>query len=213
MSRKIDRFYTVIQTLFFAIVVLFFFVAGWSLFYEISWGNDSIPHNSNNEKQSIDNRFDNDEFINVFHENSKGCDDPFTKTIDTIPANELNELYMFLTQHHNKIDFDEQNQTGRRLVTCAILAAENLGVPAHMLPEFINYTLTAASHSHSYLEPDAFIVYAAEHFLVDHPVPGEEYNDESLLYNSLDVIFEFTIYFLLVVFLFLLIRIERNTRR
>lgn len=214
MSRKnIDRCYVFIKAFFIAVAIVFFFITGRLLVGEFFSEHEFIHHKLSNIIKHVDNGFENDELLKVFHDLSKECDGQSTMNVDSIPENELNELYQFLTQNYAHIKLDVQSQSRRGLVGCAILAAENLGVPADMLTEFINYTLTAASHSNRHFEPDAFLVYSAENFIINNSVGEVEEYDSSLIYTSLDVVFEFMIYFLLVTFLFLLMRIERNTRR
>lgn len=212
-GKNIDRCYTIALVFFVTVAVAFIFVVAQLWLNEHSWDNEYIPYKLNNVIKNTDSSFENDEFLKVFHEISKGCDDQLYVNVDMIPENELNELYSFLTQNHAHVNFDAQSQKGKKLVSCAISAAENLGVPAHMLPEFIGYIITAASHSNRDFEPDAFLVYAAENFAVNHNEWESGEDDSSSLYNFLDIIFEFTVYFLLITFLFLLMRIERNTRK
>ncbi|MFB5078544.1 hypothetical protein [Raoultella sp. C349492] len=214
MSRKnTGRYYVVIQSFFIVVAVAFLFVVGMLLVNEFSSENDFIHHKINNIIKHVDSGFENDELLKVFHDLSNECDDHSTINVDSIPENELNELYQFLTQNYAHIKLDAKRQSESDLVVCAISAAENIGVPADMLTEFIGYTLTTASQSNQHFEPDAFLVYAAENFVNTHNEYGVEGYDFSMIYNSLDVIFEFMVYLLLVTFLFLLMRIERNTRK
>lgn len=213
MSKKnIDRCYIVIQFFFMTVAIVLFFIIGWLFINEFSSENGIVHHELSNIIKHVDNGFENDELLKVFYDINKECDGQSAKNVDSVPENELNELYHFLTQNYAHTKLDAQSQFGRYLVMCAISAAEELGVPADMLTEFINYTLTAATHSPRHFDPDAFLVYAAESFVTNHnDYEVEDYNS-SLIYNSLGVIFEFVVYFLLIMFLFLLIRIERNTR-
>ncbi|ELW1649205.1 hypothetical protein NTH58_004319, partial [Enterobacter oligotrophicus] len=174
-KKKIDQLYIVIQVFLLIVTLVLFFVIGKVLLKEFSPEHELIHHKVSKVMKITDSEFENDELLHVFHDASKDCEEQYFYSGEAIPERDLNELYHFLTKGFTGLNFDSQSDAGRRLVTCAILAAEHIGVSEDLLADFIHYTVESAHHSDRHLEPDAFLVYAAENFVKNQKGDWVEY--------------------------------------
>ncbi|MGM8714987.1 hypothetical protein [Enterobacter hormaechei] len=122
-KKKTDRLYIVIQVFLIIVTFVLFFVIGKLLLKGFSPEHELIHHKVSKVMTITDSEIENDELLNVFHVASKDCEEHEVYYGEPVPERELNELYHFLTKGFTALNFDSQSDSGRRLVTCAILAA------------------------------------------------------------------------------------------